>query len=62
MKQIFEDKDGNLSSKRIAGVLLIICSIGFNGFGIGEPSVNIQMLYAGGICLGVTAFEKKSNF
>ena len=60
MKQIFQDKDGNLSAKRCAGVLLILCAIVFNGFGIGEPSTNIQMLYAGGICLGITAFEKKT--
>ena len=61
MKQIFEDKDGKLSGKRCAGVLLVLCAIIFNGCGIGEPATNVQMLYAGGICLGVIAFERKNN-
>lgn len=60
MKQIFQDKDGNLSSKRVAGAVLLVCAIVFNALKLGDPNTNIQMLYAGGICLGITAFEKKA--
>lgn len=59
MKQIFCDKNGDLSSKRIAGAILILAAIAFTFFERGEIDLVKTMFYAGMVCLGVTAFEKK---
>ena len=59
MKQMFLDKNGDLSAKRIAGVVLMICAIVYTGLGLGDPELVKTMFYSGAVCLGVTAFEKK---
>jgi peptidoglycan biosynthesis protein MviN/MurJ (putative lipid II flippase) len=58
MREIFQDKNGDLSAKRIFGsmavVTAMVCIIGK----IGEPELVKALLYSGFIALGVTAFEK----
>ena len=60
MKQIFCDKDGNLSSKRIAGIftliVAIVCAIG----NFGNPDLVNTMFIGGFASVGITAFERKS--
>ena len=57
---MLRDKDGNLSSKRIAGVIVLLCAVVFTYMGKGEPELVQAMFYGGFISLGVTAFERKS--
>jgi hypothetical protein len=60
MKQIFQDKDGNLSSKRIAGIVVLIVAVVFTGFNIGNPDLINTMFIGAFAAVGITAFEKKS--
>ena len=57
---MLRDKDGNLSSKRIAGVIVLLCAVVFTYMGKGEPELVQAMFYGGFISLRVTAFERKS--
>jgi spore germination protein GerM len=60
MKQIFQDKDGNLSSKRIAGIATLIIAIVFTAIEIGDVELVKVMFIGGFAAVGITAFEKKS--
>lgn len=60
IKEIFQDKDGNLSSKRVGGFLSFLLGALFNAFSLGDPSTNQVLIYAGMAAIGVTAFEKKT--
>lgn len=60
MKQIFQDKDGNLSSKRVAGIATLITAIVFTAVGVGDVSLVNTMFIGGFAAVGITAFEKKS--
>jgi len=60
MKQIFCDKDGNLSSKRIGGIATLIIAIVFTAFNIGEIEL-VKIMFVGGFAsVGITAFERKN--
>ena len=60
MKQIFCDKDGNLSSKRVGGIATLIIAIIFTGFNIGNVELVNTMFIGGFAANGITAFERKS--
>ena len=60
MKQIFQDKDGNLSSKRIAGIATLIIAIVFTAVNIGDVELVKVMFIGGFAAVGITAFEKKN--
>jgi len=60
MKQIFCDKDGNLSSKRIAGIVTLIIAVVFTGFNVGNVELVKVMFIGGFAAVGITAFERKS--
>lgn len=59
MKQIFCDKNGDLSAKRIIGTLGILAAIAFIALERGDPDLVKALIYSGFVALGVTAFEKK---
>lgn len=61
MKQIFQDKDGNLSSKRVAGIATLVIAILFTAFGLGETSLVNTMFIGGFAAVGITAFERKNG-
>lgn len=59
LKELFSDKDGNLSAKRIVGAVTILSGIFFVAFRVGEPDLVKALIYAGFVALGITAFERK---
>ena len=60
MKQIFQDKDGNLSSKRVFGAIVIGLACIYTAIGIGDPEL-VKVMFGGGfLAVGITAFEKKT--
>jgi len=59
MKQIFCDKNGDLSAKRIIGTLAIITGAVCAVLGVGDVDLVKALIYSGFVALGVTAFEKK---
>ena len=59
LKEMFSDKDGNLSTKRIIGTLSIITGIVLTILEVGDPDLVKAIIYSGFVALGVTAFEKK---
>ena len=59
LKEMFSDKSGDLSSKRIIGTITIITAIVFTALELGDPDLVKAMLYSGFVALGITAFEKK---
>lgn len=60
MRQIFEDKDGNLSSKRVGGIATLIIAIIFTALNVGNPDL-VEVMFIGGFAaIGITAFERKS--
>jgi hypothetical protein len=58
-KEMFSDKSGSLSTKRIIGAATIVTAIVFTGINLGEPDLVKAMLYSGFVGIGITAFEKK---
>ena len=60
MIKIFQDKDGNLSSKRIAGIVTLIIAVVFTGFNVGNVELVKVMFIGGFAAVGITAFERKS--
>ena len=59
LKEMFSDKNGNLSTKRIVGAIVVIVAVVFTGLEKGNPDLVKSMLYSGFVALGITAFEKK---
>ncbi len=59
LREMFSDKDGNLSTKRIIGTLSIIMGIVLTILEVGDPDLVKAIIYSGFVALGVTAFEKK---
>ncbi len=59
LREMFSDKDGNLSTKRIIGTLSIITGIVLTVLEVGDPDLVKAIIYSGFVALGVTAFEKK---
>jgi small-conductance mechanosensitive channel len=57
--QIFQDKQGKISSKRVAGYILVVAAIFFNAFSVGDMSVTTAMLWAGIASLGVGTLETR---
>lgn len=59
MKEMFCDKNGNLSAKRIIGTLAIVTGGVCAVMKLGDPELVKALIYSGFVALGVTAFEKK---
>ena len=64
MKNCIIDKNGKLSSKRVAGLIVIaVCVVAFALDGIGIANVNENMFFSlcplGGGLIGVGVLEKK---
>lgn len=59
MKQMFVDKTGKLSSKRVIGTLLVLAAIALNALGQGDPSTTQVMLWSGVAALGVGTLETR---
>ena len=59
LKELFSDKTGNISAKRVVGTISIITGIFFIAFGVGEMDLVKALIYSGFVALGVTAFEKR---
>ena len=61
MREIFSDKSGDLSSKRIVGTLLVIAAVVMTATETGDPETVRVMLWAGVTALGVGTLETKVN-
>ena len=61
MREIFSDKSGDLSSKRIVGTLLVIAAVVMTATGTGDPETVRVMLWSGVAALGVGTLETKVN-
>ncbi len=59
LKELFSDKSGNISAKRVVGTISIITGIFFIAFEVGEIDLVKALIYSGFVALGVTAFEKR---
>lgn len=60
MKEMFCDKDGKLSAKRISGVVCILIGATCAVLKLGDTELVKALIYSGFVALGVTAFEKKA--
>lgn len=59
IREIFTDRNGKLSSKRVMGALLILTGVVYNGIGLGDPATNQVMIWSGIAALGVGTLETK---
>lgn len=60
LRELFSDKNGNLSSKRVAGMALVIAGVWAAFTGV-DPT-NVQWLLLSGVgALGVGTFETSIN-
>jgi hypothetical protein len=57
--QIWMDKTGKVSAKRVFGSLLVVAAIVGNFLGLGDPSTTHVMLWSGVASLGVGTLETK---
>lgn len=57
--QIFTDKQGKLSAKRVFGAVLIVSAIAGNFLSLGSPDTTQVMLWAGVAAIGVGTLETK---
>lgn len=57
---MFKDKNGNISSKRIIGAIVVASALLFTAFGIGDPVLVQTMFYTGMGALAITVAERKS--
>ena len=61
MGTLFKDAQGNTSSKRVFGALLVLAGIASNLAAVGDPATNQVMIWAGVASLGVGVLETKVN-
>ncbi len=59
IRQIFTDKNGKISSKRVFGAILVVAGITANFASLGDPSTNQVMIWAGVAALGVGSLETR---
>ena len=59
LREMFEDKTGLLSSKRIIGTIIVVAAIVLTILERGDPSTVQTMLWAGVASLGVGTLETK---
>ena len=57
---MFKDKNGNVSSKRIIGAVVVAIALIFTGLGIGDTTLVQTMFYTGMGALAITVAERKS--
>lgn len=57
---MFKDKNGNVSSKRIIGAVVVALALLFTGLDIGDPVLVQTMFYTGMGALAITVAERKS--
>lgn len=60
IREIFCDKNGNLSGKRVFGAIGVMAAIAFIGFERGDARLVEALIISSFVALGVTAFEKQS--
>ncbi len=56
---MFSDKNGNVSSKRIIGTIVVAAALVFTAFNIGDPVLVQTMFYTGMGALAITVAERK---
>jgi len=61
MGTLFKDAQGNTSSKRVFGALLVLAGIASNLAAVGDPATTQVMIWAGVASLGVGVLETKVN-
>ena len=59
LREIFSDNNGHLSSKRIAGALMIVAAIVLNVFDAGDAATTQTLIWAGAAALGVGTLETR---
>lgn len=59
LREIFSDKSGALSSKRIFGALILIAGVVLTIIEQGDPSTVSTLIWAGVASLGVGTLETK---
>lgn len=59
IREIFSGKDGQLSSKRIIGTLLVVAAVVLNIIETGDPETTRVMIWAGMAALGVGTLETR---
>lgn len=59
LREIFTGQNGQLSSKRIMGTIMVLAAIVFIGLGLGEAATVNTMLWAGVASLGVGTLETR---
>jgi len=59
IREIFSGANGQLSSKRIVGTLLIVAAVVFNALSLGDGETTRVMIWAGIAAVGVGTLETK---
>ena len=59
LREIFSDNNGHLSSKRIAGALMIVAAVVLNILETGDPATTQTLIWAGAAALGVGTLETR---